>query len=269
MKNKSSIVDAEQAFPLGGNGKGAGIKSIIVDDEPKSRNNLRDLLGEYCRQVEIVGEAASASEALKLIKQHSPDLIFLDIEMPGGSGFDLLKSLSNQNFEVIFVTAFDKYGIQAVKFCAIDYLLKPIDIFELSKAVEKAQLQIVKKKENQRLAELVANLDRLDDEKRIALPMADKIEFIAINQIIRLEAESNYTRIFLDGKKEYLVCKTLKEYQEILEPHNFLRTHQSHLINCRKIAAYIKTDGGYISMNDGSNVPISRQKREIVLSRIL
>ena len=117
--------------------------------------------------------------------------------------------------------------------------------------------------------ELVANIDRTEDEKRIALPLADKIEFIAINQIIRLEADSNYTRIFLEGKKEYMVCKTLKEYQEILEPHHFLRTHQSHLINCRKIAAYVKTDGGYISMTDGSSIPISRQKRDEVLKRIL
>ena len=128
------------------------IKCIIVDDEPKSRNNLRDLVQEYCGQIEISGEAASATEALKLIKQQAPDLIFLDIEMPGGSGFDLLKSLNNQYFEVIFVTAFDKYGIQAVKFCAIDYILKPIDIFELSKAVEKAHgTDSSGKKENQRL----------------------------------------------------------------------------------------------------------------------
>mgnify|MGYP001256742117 CR=1 FL=1 len=244
------------------------LKCIIVDDEQKSRNNLRDLLLEYC-QIEIAGEASSAFEALRLIKKEEPDLLFLDIEMPGGSGFDLLKSLQNQNFEVIFVTAFDKYGIQAIKFCAIDYILKPIDIFELSKAVEKAQVQIARKKENQRLLELVANIDRSEDEKRIALPLAEKIEFIAINQIIRLEADSNYTRIFLESKKEYLVCKTLKEYQEILEPHNFLRTHQSHLINCRKITAYIKIDGGYISMSDGSSVPISRQKREEVMKRIL
>src|ERR1035437_6074164 len=162
------------------------LKCIIVDDEPKSRNNLRDLVLEYCQQVDIVGEAASATEALRLIKKQAPDLIFLDIEMPGGSGFDLLKSLNSQNFEVIFVTAFDKYGIQAVKFCAIDYILKPIDIFELSKAVEKAQAQILRKKENQRLTEFVANIDRPEDEKRIALPLTDKIEFIAVNQIIRL-----------------------------------------------------------------------------------
>jgi len=166
------------------------LKCIIVDDEQKSRNNLRDLLLEYC-QIEIAGEAASAFEALRLIKKEQPDLLVLDIEMPGGSGFDLLKSLQNQNFEVIFVTAFDKYGLQAIKFCAIDYILKPIDIFELSKAVEKAQAQVSWKKENRRLTELVANLDRTEDEKRIALPLADKIEFIAVNQIIRLEPDSN------------------------------------------------------------------------------
>ncbi|MGQ8337403.1 LytR/AlgR family response regulator transcription factor [Sunxiuqinia sp. A32] len=245
------------------------IKSIIVDDEPKSRSNLRDLLSEYCKQVQIVGEAASAIEALKLVKQVNPDIVFLDIEMPGGSGFDLLKSLNDQQFEVVFVTAFDKYGIQAVKFCAIDYLLKPIDIFELSKAVEKASIQINRKKENQRLAELVANIDRPDEEKRLALPLADKIEFVVINHIVRIEADGNYTRIFIEGSKEYLVCKTLKEYHEILEPYGFIRTHQSHLINCRKISAYVKTDGGYILLDGGGNVPISRQKKEEVLKKII
>ncbi len=245
------------------------IKSILVDDEPKSRSNLRDLLNEYCKQVEIIGEAASATEALKLLQQTQADLVFLDIEMPGGSGFDLLKSLNDQQFEVVFVTAFDKYGIQAVKFCAIDYLLKPIDIFELSKAVEKASSHINRKKENQRLAELVANIDRPDEEKRLALPLADKIEFVVINRIIRIEADSNYTRIFVEGNKEYMVCKTLKEFHEILEPYGFLRTHQSHLINCRKISAYVKTDGGYILMEGGSNVPISRQKKDEVLKRII
>lgn len=241
------------------------IKCIIVDDEPKSRRNLRDLLNEYCTQVDIVGEAASAAETLKLLKKVQPDLLFLDIEMPGGSGFDLLKSLNDQQFEVIFVTAFDKYGIQAIKFCAVDYLLKPIDIFELSKAVDKATDQINRKIENRRLAELVANIDRPDDEKRLALPLADKVEFVMINRIVRMEADGNYTHIFMDDKKVYMVCKTLKEYQEILIPYDFLRTHQSHLINCRKIAAYVKTDGGYILMDDGGNVPISRQRREEVL----
>jgi len=246
------------------------IKSILVDDEPRSRDNLRQLLGEYCPAVEIAGEAASATAALKLIRQQEPDLLFLDIEMGSESGFDLLKSLSgNQHFEVIFVTAFDRYGIQAVKACAIDYLLKPINILELTTSVEKALVQIAPRKENVRLKELIANIDRGEDEQRIAIPLMDKIEFVAISKIIRLEAEGNYTHIHLDGGKKYLVSKTLKEYHELLENHNFLRTHQTHLINYRKISAYMKTDGGYIAMDDGSQVPISRQKREEILLKIL
>ncbi len=246
------------------------LRSIIIDDETKSRNNLRDLLKEYCPSVEVVAEASSAVEAFKAVKLHLPDLLFLDIELQDGTGFDVLKSLNgNQNFEVIFVTAFDKYGIQAVKNCAIDYLLKPINIFELTAAVEKAQTQIAPKKENLRLKELIANIDRKEDEKRIALPLSDKIEFVAINKIIRFEAEGNYTHIHFDSGKKLMVCKTLKEYNDLLENQNFIRTHQSHLINFKKIAAYVKTDGGYISMEDGSQIPISRQKRDEVLNRIM
>ncbi|HKG07912.1 MAG TPA: LytTR family DNA-binding domain-containing protein [Pedobacter sp.] len=246
------------------------LKCILVDDEEKSRANLRQLLGAYCPSVAIAGEAGSATEALKLIQEKQPDLLFLDIEMGEVSGFDLLKLLNGQqNFEVIFVTAFDKYGIQAVKACAIDYLLKPINILELSAAVEKAALQIKPRHENKRLHELIANIDRASDEQRIAVPLTDKIEFIAVNKIIRLEAEGNYTHIYLEDNKKHLVCKTLKEYEELLENYSFLRTHQSHLINFRKIAAYVKTEGGYIKMEDGSQIPISRQKKEEVLKRIL
>jgi two-component system LytT family response regulator len=246
------------------------IKSIIVDDESKSRNNLKQLLSEYCPAVEVIAEADSAANALILIAEHQPDLLFLDIEMGELSGFDLLKLLNGkQTFELIFVTAYDNYGIQAVKACAIDYLLKPINILELSNAVDQAIKQIGPKRENERLKELVANIDRKDDEQKIAVPLADKIEFIAVSKIVRLEAEGNYTHFYLDGQKHYLVCKTLKEYQELLESHQFIRSHQSHLINYRKIAAYVKTDGGYIAMEDGSRVPISRQKREEVLAKIL
>ncbi|MGY4386293.1 two-component system LytT family response regulator [Pedobacter sp. UYP24] len=246
------------------------IKSIIVDDETKSRSNLKQLLGEYCPAVDVVAEADSATKALALIVEHKPDLLFLDIEMGELSGFDLLKLLNGQQtFEVIFVTAFDKYGIQAVKACAIDYLLKPINIVELSNAVDKAIKQIGPKKENERLKELVANIDRRDDEQKIAVPLADKIEFITIGKIIRLEAEGNYTHFYLEDGKHHLVCKTLKDYQELLDGHQFIRTHQSHLINFRKIAAYVKTDGGYIAMEGGGQVPISRQKKDEVLGRIL
>lgn len=246
------------------------IKSIIVDDETKSQSNLKQLLAEYCPAVEVIAEADSPTTALPLIAQHKPDLLFLDIEMGKLSGFDLLKLLNGQqDFELIFVTAYDKYGIQAVKACALDYLLKPINILELSSAVDKAIKQIGPKKEDERLRELVANIDRRDDEQKIAIPLADKIEFITIAKIIRLEAEGNYTHFYLIDNKHHLVCKTLKDYQELLDGHHFIRTHQSHLINFKKISAYVKTDGGYITMEDGSQVPISRQKKDEVLSRIM
>lgn len=246
------------------------IRSVIVDDETKSRSNLHQLLAEYCPAVEVVAEADSPSTALPLIAQHKPDLVFLDIEMGELSGFDLLKLLNGQqNFEIIFVTAYDKYGIQAVKACALDYLLKPINMLELSSAVDKAIKQISPKKEDHRLRELLANIDRLDDEQKIAIPLADKIEFITIAKIIRLEAEGNYTHFYLTDKKHHLVCKTLKDYHELLDGHHFIRTHQSHLINLKKISAYVKTDGGYLAMEDGSQVPISRQKKEEVLLRIM
>jgi two-component system LytT family response regulator len=246
------------------------LRCLIVDDEEKSSANLRQLLKEYCPQVEVIAEAQSAAEALRLITQLKPDLLFLDIEMGEVSGFDLLKSLNGrQDFEVIFVTAFDRYGIQAVKACAIDYLLKPINILELSNAVAMASKQINPKKKNLRLKELISNIDRGPDEQRIAISLADKIEFIAVNKIIRLEAEGNYTHIYLVNKKKYLVCKTLKEYQELLEGYQFIRTHQSHLVNLNKITAYFRTEGGSIVMEDDSQIPISRLKRDEVLQKIL
>jgi len=159
------------------------LRAILIDDEMKSRSNLRQLLLEYCTNVEVVAEAGSAMEAIKFIREFNPDLLFLDIEMGDVSGFDLLKLLNGEkNFQVIFVTAFNKYGIQAVKACAIDYLLKPINILELSNAVAKATAQINPKKENEKLRELIANIDRVNDEQKIAIPLFDKIEFLSIKK---------------------------------------------------------------------------------------
>lgn len=242
----------------------------MIDDEPKSRSNLRSLLLEYCPGVAVTGEAGSAVEALKLVRQLQPDLLFLDIEMGAASGFDLLKSLTGtQNFEVIFVTAFDQYGIQAIKACAIDYLLKPINILELTGAVDKALERIGRKKENLRIKELVSNLDRGEDEQRIAIPLSDKVEFVNVGKIVRLQAEGNYTHIYLEDGKKYLVSKTLKDYAELLERFNFIRTHQSHLINFKKIASYVKSEGGYIMMDDNSQIPVSRMKKDEIMKKIM
>ncbi len=244
------------------------IRAIIIEDEKNNRENLAKILSEYCPKVEVVALCASAVEGRKAIIENQPDLVFLDIEMPGGNGFSLLASIESINFEVIFVTAFDHYGIKAVKFCALDYLLKPIDILELSQAVEKVESRLVEKSENLRMKTLLANRQEQTTNPKIALPLSDKIEFIEISSIVRCEGEGNYTHIHLKTGENILTSKTLKEFDELLTDHNFLRVHQSHLINLNEVKSYVKTDGGYIKMKDGASVSISRQRREMVLEKL-
>lgn len=246
------------------------LRSVIIDDEEKSRQNLKNLLRAHCTDMNVIGESCSAKDGAELIQAMQPDLVFLDIEMPGGSGFDLLQSLRGMScFEVIFVTAYDQYGMEAVKACAIDYVLKPISVVDLKEAVLKAEQHIYPKKENKRLKELVANMERIDKDKRIALPLSDKMEFIRVKDIVRLEADGNYTHFYISGNLHLLVCKTLKEYDELLSPFGFIRTHQSHLINIYRIAAYFKKEGGYLLMEDQSTVPISKYKRAAVIQQII
>jgi two-component system LytT family response regulator len=244
------------------------IKAIIVEDEKSNRDNLATILSQYCPEVEVLAMCNSAIEGREAITRLTPDLVFLDIEMPGGNGFSLLESIGEINFEVIFVTAFDHYGIKAVKFCALDYLLKPIDILELQRAVEKVESRIVEKSENLRMKSLLSNRQEQRLNPKIALPLSDKIEFIEISSIIRCEGESNYTHIYLKTGEDILASKTLKEFDELLSDHNFLRVHQSHLINLNEVKSYVKTDGGYIKMKDGASVSISRQRREMVMDRL-
>lgn len=244
------------------------IKAIIVEDEKSNRENLAKLLSEYCPKVELIAQCSSAIEGRKTITELKPDLVFLDIEMPGGSGFSMLESMEAINFEVIFVTAFNQYGIKAVKFCALDYLLKPIDILELSKAVEKVEKRLSEKSENLRMKTMINNQKGKTKNPKIAIPLSDKIEFVEISEITRCEGEGNYTHIYLNNGSAILASKTLKEFDELLSEHNFLRTHQSHLINLNEVKSYIKSDGGYIKMKDGASVSISRQRKEMVMERL-
>lgn len=244
------------------------VKAIIIEDEQYNRENLTQLLQKYCPDVNIITCCSSASEGYEAILNLRPELVFLDIEMPGGNGFSLLEKLPQITFEVIFVTAYDNYGIKAIKFSALDYLLKPIDIAELSEAVKKAKEKLSLKQENQRMFHLLQNNKLPDTSKTLALSLAEKIEFVEIGSIIRCEAENNYTIFYLKDKQKLIVSRTLKEFDELLSPYHFLRVHQSHLINLSEVKSFIKTDGGYIRMKDGSSVSISRQRKELVL-RIL
>ena len=244
------------------------IRSIIVEDELNNKENLQNILTEYCPSVEIVALCSSALEGRQKIMELKPDLVFLDVEMPGGDGFSMLESLSILNFEVIFVTAFTNYAVKAIKFSALDYIVKPIDIMELLKAVDKASKKLKEKSDNSRMVNLLKNQHREDNKKTLALPLSDKIEFVEVSNIIRCQANGNYTVFYLRNGEKLLISKTLKEYGELLASFNFLRVHQSHLINIGEVKSFVKTDGGYILMKDGTNIAISRQRREMVMQTL-
>lgn len=241
------------------------ITAAIVDDEQGNRENLLRMLRQGCPHIRISGICSSVAEARIVLAETRPDILFLDICLGNDTGFSLLESLPDIPFEVIFVTAFDQYAIQAIRFSALDYLLKPIDPAELTRAVDKAVRIILRKQENKRMQNLLANTKTVDKRKKIALSVADKIEFVEVGTIVRCESESNYTTFFLKSGERLVVSRTLKEFDELLSPYNFLRVHQSHLINLDEIKSFMKTDGGYIRMKDGSSVSISRQRRNYVI----
>jgi len=241
------------------------MQTVIIDDEQHNRENLIQLLKNYCPDVFVSGEAAGVEDGAKIIAEQQPELVFLDIQLHDRSGFELLQRPGINNFEVIFVTAYDIYGIQAVKFAALDYLLKPIDIEELKSAVEKARSAIAKKQKNERLEYLI---DYLRDENRtqpkIALPLFNETRYVNIDDIIRCEADNTYTFFMLTLGERILVSKTLKEYAQILGGHGFLRTHQSHLVNLKYVKSWLKEDGGTILLKDESKIPVSKLNRDKV-----
>jgi two-component system, LytTR family, response regulator len=244
------------------------IKALIVDDERNNRENLSLLLSEYCRDVEVIGMAGSVDEALKIIESEEPDLVFLDIRMPEKDGFKLLERLDVVRFEVIIVTAYNQYAIQAIKFCAVDYLLKPIDIGELIQGVETVSRRISQKQENERLKQLIYHMNRNGPPERIGLASQNRIDFIGIAHIIRCEADSNYTHVYLDSRQKVTVSKTLKEFEELLRDSGFIRMHQSHLVNSVHIKSYQKNDGGYIIMDDDTLIPVSRTKKKEIVAML-
>ncbi len=244
------------------------VRTLVVEDNNANRENLIGLLHKHCPEVDIVGEASSNEEALTKINTLLPELVFLDVRMQDGDIFTILDQINSIHFGIIFVTAFDEYAFRAFQFNALDYLLKPIDLNKLIDSVNKAIESIHLKEENARLMNLVDNNKRPDQDKRIALPQEDKIDFIPLKQIIRCQSESNYTRFFLDSGTIIMVTRTLKEFELALESCGFIRTHQSHLVNSDHVKTLVKRDGGYLKMSDGSSVPISRSRRELVAKEL-
>ena len=244
------------------------INAIIIDDESKGRLALREKLSAYCPQIQIMAEATNGQEALILIHHHKPQLIFLDIEMPRMNGFEMLNELPDKNFHIIFTTAYDQYAIKAIKYAAFDYLLKPIDIEELRAAVTKIEVQ--ENNQTKKQVELLQqNMQQPKKQlSKLAIPTLDGLMFYNISDIIHLEANSNYTNIYLVNKIKITASKTLKEFEDLLPDDIFFRTHHSHLINLNYIKRYIKGDGGQIELQNGSFVDVARRKKEEFLKAI-
>jgi len=241
------------------------MRAILVDDERANLEVLQVLLEKYCPEIKIVATASQVAEGVELLKLHRPELLFLDIQMGEYSGFDLLSRLNDKTFEVIFVTAYDQYGIQAVKFAALDYLLKPVNPDELIDAVTKAKERIKHKLQNEQLNFLLQQIKKPDASvQKIALPQHNEIRYVMINEILRCEADNTYTSFFLTSGDKILTSKPLKEYSDLLKPQGFLRTHQSHLINPSFVKSWLKEDGGVLLMKNGDKVPVSKANREQV-----
>jgi two-component system, LytTR family, response regulator len=244
------------------------IKAIIIDDEVYCRKALAVLLKEYCRGVQVTEQCDDAESGLGAIQKHKPDLVFLDIEMPNMNGFEMLEKITDVNFEIIFTTSYDQYAIKAIRFSALDYLLKPVIPEELQKAIEKVAKRLQSTLPQQMEILLQKFHQPASSIQKIALPTMDGLQMIAINSIISCASESNYTTFMLRDKQKLVVSRPLKEVEELLEEYSFLRVHNSYLVNLNEIDKYIKGEGGYLVMTDGSSIDVSRSKKEMLLNRL-
>lgn len=242
------------------------LRTVIIDDEPDAVNFISSIICEYCPGLELAGRAFNVEEGTEVLKSLKPNLVFLDVEMPDGTGFDLLGNFPEKEFDVVFITAFNHYAIKAIKFSAVDYILKPINVNEFIEAVNKV---IMKRSDsvfrgNENIRALLENL-RTAVPSRLAIPTSEGMEYLNPKDIIRIEADRSYSWFYLTRDRKILVSKNLKEFQDLLSDRHFFRPHNSHLINLRYVKKYVRREGGYIEMQDGSEIPISRNKKEIFL----
>lgn len=246
------------------------IRTLIIDDESNGRDILVALLEKFCPSLDILGTAENADVARELIDSLKPQLVFLDINMPGKTGFELLQQFESIDFEVIFVTAHDNFALKAFKFSAIDYILKPIDLEDLKTAVKKAEEKLAfKGKPNERYNEFLNNIKNIQNPfDKLGLATRDGLIFIKISDIIRCESDVNYTWFYLEKGEKILASKTLKDFEEMLDEYNFYRIHKSHLINLAHLKRYIKGEGGSVIMSDNSEVEVSRRNKEGLMKRL-
>lgn len=236
-------------------------KLVIIDDEKRTRELIGRMVDSFDLEVDIIGYGENVDSGVSLIDKAKPDIVLLDIQMPDGTGFDLLRSVQHNTFKVIFITAHEEFAIKAIKFSALDYILKPVDPDELENSLKKAISASIGLPTKSQMDALYDNM-RPSKKSRLVLKTHDSVHVVELATIIRCEADSNYTTFFLDTNKKITVSKTLKEYETLLSAHRFLRVQQSHLVNLEHVARYDKTEGGAVVMSDGSKVPLSPAKRD-------
>ncbi|MGP8329191.1 MAG: LytR/AlgR family response regulator transcription factor [Methanosarcinaceae archaeon] len=241
------------------------INTLIVDDEIQSRESLRSYLNIYCPDVNLVDEADNVENGIRKIKKYNPDLVFLDVQMPDGTGFDLLNRIPERNFKTIFVSAYDRYAIKAFKFSAIDFLLKPVGSEELVNAIKKLDLAHEVRLLNKKIELLLQNRDSF---KKIALPSMDEILFVQLSDIVRCESDTNYTVFHLNDGQKKIVSRTLKEYDEMLSGEGFCRVHHSQLVNLNHVSKYIKGEGGQLVLSNDDVIDVARRRKEALMERL-
>lgn len=244
------------------------LKAILVDDELPSLQNLEHKIIEFCPDIKIIATAQKPENAIKLIEQIRPDVVFLDIEMPRMNGFKMLEEIKEKNFDIVFTTAYNHYAIDAVRMSAFDYLVKPVSVNDLQNSVERL-LKSHTKQTPEKLDVLRQSLsDSRSQKDKITISTNDGVEFIEINQITRIESSSNYSKIYFKDGKSILVTRLLKDFEEILLPYRFFRIHNSHLINLNYIKKYVRGDGGQVIMQNNEIIDVSRRKKEEFLRLI-
>lgn len=244
------------------------IRAVLIDDEPKNNRILKLMLEEFCPDVKIEGQADNAAVGAQLVQEVKPDLVFLDIEMPYGSGFDLLDQLKPIHFEVIFITAFNDYSLKAIKYSALDYLLKPVNIDELIAAVAKAVQKVAARNINERIEALLYNLQKPQQAvQKLALPSKEGYVFVLLSDIMRCESKGGYTTFYIKGMDKVLSSKSIKEYEPLLPDDLFFRIHNSHIVNLNCVKKYHRGRGGYLEMEDGTMIEVATRRKDELMAR--
>ena len=244
------------------------IRSIIIDDEQHCVRSLLSDLQQHCPSIEVVDTCSSATEGIMAIKKWNPDLVFLDVEMPWMNGFEMLELLDQINFAIIFTTAFDQFAAKAFRISAIDYLLKPIDVNDLKEAVKKAMEKIQQRSGVENIANLLQNIKQPEGNQRIAFPGREGFEFVEAGKVIYAQAEGSYTHVFLNDKRKLVISKTLSDIEEMLPPDLFHRIHHSTLVNLSHVTHLYKSDGGYIVLENGEKLAVSKSKKDGLMERL-